>query len=453
MSITPLKFTGISSFSEDFQTILSRAVSIAAVPVQQLQNDQGDILSRKQALAGLRSTVADLALSIEALGGIGQNRSLSVSTSNANRVSVTNNSAAGSGVYHITNITSVAAAANENFVTGVDTQDATEVDADGVLELVSGTNTYAVNLTSETNNLVGLRNAINGLGAGVTATIINSGAETGAYYLSITAQQPGETTLALRGEVGNGASNLLTSANQGANAEFDLNGIHITRSDNTISDVIDGLTLNIVSETEDGEEVTITANSSRGSLATGINDFVTAYNAAAAAVNAHIGENAGILSGDPVLRQIQGMLRQVTGYSESGTVGSLAALGIELDKAGKMSFDTTKFYSLSTSQFESGLDLMGTTQSGFGALAKKLDEITNPITGLIKKQQDSLDLSDSRIDDQIAAITERILVMQSTLSLKLQQADLLISQFSSQQTQLDAVIKSLNTMTFGKEKG
>ncbi|MBN8730658.1 MAG: flagellar filament capping protein FliD [Acidobacteria bacterium] len=452
MGITPLKFTGISSFSEDFQTILSRAVSIASLPLQQLQNNQTDLLARKQVLSALRGSVADLALTVEALGEAGSNRSLSVISSNTNRVTVSRNGSATSGVYHITNITSVAAAASENLAAGLDTQDTTAVDADDSVELVLGTAAHTFSLTSETNNLVGLRDAINNANAGVTATIINSGAQTGAYYLSLTAAQPGETTLELRSEAGNAATNLLTSSNQGANAEFELNGIDISRSDNTISDVIDGLTLTILNETESGEEVTITANSSRGSLASLLNNFVAAYNATSSAVNAHIGEDAGILSGDPILRQIQGALRSLAGYSGSGEVASLTALGIELDKTGTMSFQSAKFYSLSTSQFESALDLMGTVQTGFGLLARRLDEISNPITGLIKKQQDSIDVADNRLDDQIASVSERITVMQSSLALKLQQADVLISQFTAQQTQLEAIVKSLNTLTFGKEK-
>lgn len=451
MSITPLKFTGISSFSEDFQTILSRAVSIASLPLQQLQNSQTDMLAKKQSLSSLRTAVADLALAVEALGEAGETRSLSVLSTNTNRVTVSKNGSVSSGVYHITNITSVAVAASENAHTGLDTEDATEVDADGSLELVLGTQTYAISLTSETNNLVGLSNAINSSGAGLTATIINAGSETGAYYLSVTAAEPGETMLELRTEAGNDATNLLTSSNQGSNAEFELNGIPISRRDNTISDVINGLTLTIVSETEAGEDVSITASSSRGTLASRLNDFVSAYNAAASAVNAHIGEDAGILSGELVLRQIQGALRQLTGYAGSGEVGSLAALGISLDKTGTMSFDTTKFYTLSTAAFESALDFMGSSQTGFGALAERLDEISNPFNGLIKTQQDAFDSSDTRIDDQIAAISQRIEVMQSSLALKLQQADVLISQFASQQSQLEAVVKSLNTMTFGKE--
>lgn len=36
MGLTPLAFTGISSFSQDFQTILKRAVDIAALPAKML---------------------------------------------------------------------------------------------------------------------------------------------------------------------------------------------------------------------------------------------------------------------------------------------------------------------------------------------------------------------------------------------------------------------------------
>ncbi|MCC6293374.1 MAG: flagellar filament capping protein FliD [Bryobacterales bacterium] len=453
MGITPLKFTGISSFSEDFQTILSRAVSIASLPLQQLQNDQTEMLAKKQSLSSLRSAVSDLAIAIEALGEVGATRSLSVSSTNTNRVTVSKSGNASNGLYHLTNITSVASVASENFLTGVDTQDATPVDGDGELELVLGTQTYAVSLDGASNNLLGLRDAINHSGAAVTANIINSGTETATYYLSVTAQQPGETVLALRSEAGNSNSNLLGSGNQGSNAEFELNGIPITRGDNTISDVIDGLTLTILDTTEPGEQVSIAANSSRGTFATRLNDLVAAYNAAASAVNAHIGDDAGVLSGDAILRQIQGALRRMNGYANGGEVGSLAALGIELDKTGTMSFDTAKFYSLSTSQFESALDLMGTRETGFGALAQRLDEISNPVSGLIKKQQDALDQSDDRIDRQVEAMSERIAVMQSSLAIRLQQADVLISQFASQQSQLEAVVKSLNTMSFGKEKG
>ena len=47
---TPLVFTGISSYSADFNTVLKRAVAIASLPLQKLQNDDADILSKKTLL-------------------------------------------------------------------------------------------------------------------------------------------------------------------------------------------------------------------------------------------------------------------------------------------------------------------------------------------------------------------------------------------------------------------
>ena len=46
MGIAPLAFTGVSSFSADFQTILERARQISQVAVKQLQNKDSDEIGR-----------------------------------------------------------------------------------------------------------------------------------------------------------------------------------------------------------------------------------------------------------------------------------------------------------------------------------------------------------------------------------------------------------------------
>ena len=53
MPITPLTFSGISSYSTDFQTVLERAVKIASLPLKLLQNENADVLGRKTQLASL----------------------------------------------------------------------------------------------------------------------------------------------------------------------------------------------------------------------------------------------------------------------------------------------------------------------------------------------------------------------------------------------------------------
>jgi hypothetical protein len=46
MSIGPLVFTGVSTFSNDFQTILSREQQIEQIPIKALQNQQADLLQK-----------------------------------------------------------------------------------------------------------------------------------------------------------------------------------------------------------------------------------------------------------------------------------------------------------------------------------------------------------------------------------------------------------------------
>jgi hypothetical protein len=87
-AITPLRFTGVSTFSADFESIATRAVQIASLPIKQMQNEQSALLSKKQSLSGINSSLQGLSTAIEKLGQIGRTRALSVSSSNTTRVSV-----------------------------------------------------------------------------------------------------------------------------------------------------------------------------------------------------------------------------------------------------------------------------------------------------------------------------------------------------------------------------
>ena len=55
-SLNPISsgtFNGSSKFAADFQQVLNRAVSIAALPVQQMQNDQLKMTGEQSALQSL----------------------------------------------------------------------------------------------------------------------------------------------------------------------------------------------------------------------------------------------------------------------------------------------------------------------------------------------------------------------------------------------------------------
>src|SRR5437764_3361093 len=101
MSLAPLTFTGISTFSADFQTILSRAVSIASIPLKGLQNNDADTLQKKTLLSTLGGAASDLGTSLKALGSLGATKALAASSSDPAIVTVTNTNATAAATYTI----------------------------------------------------------------------------------------------------------------------------------------------------------------------------------------------------------------------------------------------------------------------------------------------------------------------------------------------------------------
>jgi flagellar capping protein FliD len=101
-----LSFTGISQFSNDFQTILNRAVAIAQLPVTALQNQQANILQEKQLSTSFETAVSALAATVTNLGAIGASQAMGATSSDTSKVTIASTSATSPASYSITNITS-----------------------------------------------------------------------------------------------------------------------------------------------------------------------------------------------------------------------------------------------------------------------------------------------------------------------------------------------------------
>lgn len=452
MSLTPLTFTGISQFSTDFQTILNRAVSIAAIPVQQLQNEQTDVLARKQLLTELNSALSDLTARIGSLASIGEYKALSASSSNSFKVSATATGATAPASYTLSEITSVARAAAEMSSSGYATSGETAVSSTGTMKLIVGTSEYDITLEEGENNLIGLQNAINLSGAPVTASILTTGTGENPNYLSVTANSTGETTLRLVDDPEGAASEWLTANNQGANTRFKLNGVVVDKSTSYVNNVIPGMTFTVLDTTDVGETITLSLASDRDELGSALAALADSYNTVADLLNAQMGEAAGLLSGDFLVREAQGKLRELVSYSGSGTIRSLAELGIELDDTGVMTFNQTTFDSLSEGSIQEAFTFLGSTTTGFGQLQDSFESLTDPVTGLIRLQQDQYDETDQRLEQQVEVLSERITAMQTSLAAKLQLTDALLAQLESQQSLLSASIQSMNYSLYGTQE-
>src|SRR4051794_24668388 len=104
MGLTPLTFTGVSKYSNDFQTILNRAVSIASIPLKSLQNQQADLIQKKVLTTNLEDATSGLASSLSALASIGDSKGLAATSSNSGKVAILSSTGTTPASYTISDI-------------------------------------------------------------------------------------------------------------------------------------------------------------------------------------------------------------------------------------------------------------------------------------------------------------------------------------------------------------
>lgn len=440
-------------YATDFQTILDKAVQTAEVPLTQLQTQDTAVLSAKTALGSLQSTVAALTSSLTALGTDGSTGSLSASSSDDSAVTATDTGATAPATYTINSVTSAASAASETSLAGYADPSTTPIStgtADpGAMQLVVGSQTY--NFTLANNNLSDLVNQINGLGAGITASVLTT---SNGGYLSLQANSTGATTLQLNDESSGTAKNIISDTNQGTNAVFQLNGINISQASNTINDVIPGLTLNIIGPSSSATTVTLSSDASQ--VSNDLQTFVTNYNALVTAVQGQVGQSGGALTGDSIVNQLQESMQHLASYfsSSTGSVQSLSDLGISFNGTdGTATFDPTVIAGMSSSGLSDALNYLGSTTTGLGAFSQTFDQFSDPVTGLIQTEINSDTTSDTNLQSQIETTTNQINTMQRNLATQIESADTLESEYESQQTELTASLQGLDLVLYGKATG
>jgi flagellar hook-associated protein 2 len=446
---TPLQFTGISQYSSDFQSILSRATSIAELPVQQMQNNLTTIQQQETDLSSLGSAVSAVETALQTLGNLGSGQALSATSSDSNVVTAITSGSVAATSYSISNVTSLATAASETSQTGYSDTTSTAFSTTGTMKLVYGSNSYSINLASGQNNLSGIVAAINALGAGVTASVLTTGGMNGDY-LSLTANSTGATTLQLIDDPkGANPSNVLTSNNQGSNTNFDLNGIAVSSPNTTVSNVIPGLTLNFTGKTSSIETVHLNVSTDSSQISSALQTLVSSYNTLATEETAQFGSSAGSLTGNSIIYQIRQAMSSIVGYQGSGTIANLSSLGIEMSNTGQMSFNQQTFASLSSSEIASGLSLLGSSTTGIGGLQQMFNEITDPTSGSIAQQESQWSTTATSLTNQISDKTAQIQAQEQTLNQQLQAADASVAELASQQSILTASITSLAYTSYG----
>jgi flagellar hook-associated protein 2 len=161
---------------------------------------------------------------------------------------------------------------------------------------------------------------------------------------------------------------------------------------------------------------------------------VDAYNACADELDKQHGETAGALAGHSVVSTLTRALRSLTAYkAASGTVGSLAAVGVELDRYGHLSLDSAGFETATANGLSDALEFLGGATTGFlGSGTAILDGLEDPISGLLQCAMKTLQSELNRQDELIAENEDRIERLRESLQAQMARADALIASLEQQ---------------------
>jgi flagellar hook-associated protein 2 len=161
----------------------------------------------------------------------------------------------------------------------------------------------------------------------------------------------------------------------GQDASIEVDGVTITRSDNTVDDVISGVTLNLL-KADPGTTVTLNIDRDIEGITKKITTFVTAYNGISSYIHEQqsydgdTDETGGILFGDGTLSSVKSDLTSTlveSVWGVSSEFSTMGLVGITLDNEGQLSIDSDTLNGYLQSNFNDVKNLFtanGTTGTG-----------------------------------------------------------------------------------------
>ncbi|MCC7381338.1 MAG: flagellar filament capping protein FliD [Deltaproteobacteria bacterium] len=439
-----ISLTGIGS-GMDLSTLIDRLVDAERAPAAAIERRKLGTNKQLSLLGDLASKLAALEASAKTLDEGRELRAFAATSSDETRVKVSADGRAGVGQYAIA-VQSLAR--TETSESSTFASDTAGIAGTGTLDITVGSGT-AVSVAFDANDsLSAIAAKINDSEAAVDAAVLFDGA---SYRLLITSREAGTAHALSFSETGSSLGLTAPGAERVAaqDAVMTLNGVTVTRSSNHLTDVLSGVTFDLVSTTPTGgAETTVSVTDDPEKLRARLQGFVDAYNAVARALGTQLGAGKGsdpnlTLQGDSMLRLLQGRLSAIVSGSYPGgaSTTSLRAFGIKLATDGTLSIDASAFDSLSVADGEALSDLFAGPDAVAARLTALTSEYTAASTGALATKQASLRQRLEGYDDQITRIADRASQVESRLRMQFAALDSLLAQLNSQSSYLMALTK------------
>ena len=307
-------------------------------------------------------------------------------------------------------------------------------------------------LTVESANLDAIATAINEANLGLNAEIVNTGSGSSSYRLQLVGEAGSSESFSVSSDFNELTFETIQTA---TDAELTVNGVNFIRSSNQISDVIQGVTLNLIGTTDQTETISISRDTS---LAKGnIMSFIAMFNEASSEFKNLTGsENDGPLRGDTIFRSIVNQLRNIM-VSESSSPGeninSLSSMGISIDRYGQLLYDEGKIDAALNKNYDEVIGLFSANindqsrfssdPAGIAGDIKNLIERVTASDGYLSMAQASLTESNAGYEQDLKDIDERMIKVEERYNRQFLAMQTIIEEMNSTKESLIASFENL----------
>lgn len=472
--------TGVGS-GLDIEGIVTKLMTVEQRPLTLLNQKEVSYQAKLSAFGSLKGALSSVQTAVNALKATSLYDKMSAKVGDSDILAASATSIASAASYGIDVIKMAQAQSLSSQEFSSITSDISTID--GKLKIELGTysgGTFTANpdktattidIAAANSSLEEIRDKINDANAGVRANLVKVG--DGKYKLTMTSVDTGAAN-SIRITAMNSSGGVLTNNTDiaklsydptkaaGTGKEFDvsvdaqdaqvkIDGLTITRSTNTISDAITGVTMTLAGVGTS----TLTIAKDTASVVTAFNTFVTSYNTMASqlkSLTAYDSENqkASVLTGDSGARSLQSALRQMVTQAFGGTasVKSLSDLGISVQRDGTLAFDSGKLTDALTS---SGADvktmLTNSTGSQQGIAVRMAATVNSMLAtgGLLAARTDGINRTIADIADRREVLERRLTQIEKRYRTQFTALDSLVASMNSTSQYLTRQLASLSS--------
>ncbi len=480
MDIGTISSAGIGS-GLDVNSIVTQLIALERKPIDLLGVAKSKLDTQLSSYGKLQASLGAVRDAARALTDPAAWTSTTVSSSDAAAVSAISSGSSPPGNYAV-EVTRLAAAQS---LTSVTLPSSTSIVGTGTLTIEmgrwftdppdftpnAGANTFSIVIGPGEDTLDKVRDKINAAGAGITASIVN---DASGSRLAIRSRETGQANgfrIAVADDDGNGSdaaglsmlsfnplggASQMTQAQAAANAALTINNISIDSPSNTLTDVLDGLTVR-VSRVTTGP-VDLGVNRDTEAIKKSITDFADAYNGLAKLMREQTDYNesaktAGALQGDRTAVGLLYKLRTLAGSSTGAAVAftRLADIGLEPQRDGTLSVNATKLDSalgrIDDLKAFFSRDDVGTSNDGFGTMLREFADLSLGTDGAISSKQASLRTRIDGISERTAKMEDRLLLTEKRLREQYTKLDTNMAALSSLQAYVSQQVTLWNKST------